>query len=215
MLAVINHGLFQLGECDRRDELDRRHSDQTGHLALTSSARSSWCAASPISMRSRARGWRCGRRATRRSAAQASGVDIDARAAHRVHAQRRSIWGAAACSTRISVGIVTPDAFYLEPRPSSRCPCWSWAGWTACRARCSASCVLSTIIQILRWMENGVPLGETTLCDPERHSGDRHRRRDDRHPHVPAGGDHGNPRGSGWPFSAFRERRRRCRAAED
>ena len=112
MLGRDQPGLFQLGECDWRHQFGGRHSDRADHLALFH-LRGHRGRRSPISIRFRARGWRCARRATRRRRRAPPGSTSPANglSPSRLSGAMMGLGGALYAH---SVGVVTPDTFYLE-----------------------------------------------------------------------------------------------------
>ena len=101
-----------------------------------------------------------------------------------------------------SVGVVTPDTFYLG-LTFITLSMLVVGGMNSLSGAVLGVVVLSTIIQILRWLEKGVDVGGTTLHHPQWHPGNRHRHRHDRHSDVPAIGPHQQP-GAGLEWLAVR-----------
>lgn len=98
------------------------------------------------------------------TAAAASGVDIPK---ERLIAFVISafVMGAGGALFAHSIGVVTPDTFYLS-LTFTTLSMLVVGGMNSLTGAVMGVVVLSTIIQVLRWFEKGVSLGETTLSLP-------------------------------------------------
>ena len=86
-----------------------------------------------------------------------------------------------------SVGVVTPDTFYLGLTFTSL-SMLVVGGMSSLSGAVIGVVLLSSLIQILRWFEKGVAIGQTTLTHSERNSGNCNRGDHDRHFDVPSNG---------------------------
>ena len=125
------------------------------------------------------------------TAAAASGVDIP-RERLIAFVISGAIMGLGGALFAHSVGVVTPDTFYLG-LTFITLSMLVVGGMNSLSGAVLGVVVLSIMIQLLRWMEKGVDMGGTTLSLPLRRAGNRHRRGDDRHSDVPAHGPHPQP----------------------